>query len=103
MSRYVHGSGRDDAQLNNRPQSGFPKIPGLSTAGQSPSVVQLVSRVATMASQAAGPPYYLTGGLCENAFVVERLGALLGSPVETSPQARFAGAIGAAIRAQALA
>lgn len=39
MSRYVHGSGRDDAQLNNRPQSRFPKIPGLSTVGQSPSVV----------------------------------------------------------------
>lgn len=56
-----------------------------------------------MASQAAGAPYYLTGGLCENAYVVERLSALLGSPVETSPQARFAGAIGAAIRAQALA
>lgn len=40
MSRYVHGSGRDDAQLNNRPQSGFPKIPGLSTAGFSPPTVQ---------------------------------------------------------------
>ena len=56
-----------------------------------------------MAPQAAGAPYYLTGGLCENAYVVERLGALVGSPVTTSPQARFAGAIGAAIRAQALA
>ena len=52
--------------------------------------------------QAAGVPYYLTGGLCENTSVVERLAALLGSPVTTSPQARFAGAIGAAIRAQAL-
>lgn len=103
MSRYVHGSGRDDAQLNNRPQSRFPKIPGLSTAGFSPPTVQLVSRVATMALQAAGAPCYLTGGLCENVYVVERLGALLGSPVETAPLARFAGAIGAAIRAQALA
>ena len=35
-------------------------------------------------------------------YVVERLGELLGAPVTTSPQARFAGAIGAAIRAQAL-
>lgn len=102
MSRYVHGSGRDDAQLNNRPQSRFPKIPGLSTVGLSPPTVQLVSRVATMAGQAAGAPYYLTGGLCENAYVVERLGALLGSPVTTSPLARFAGAIGAGVRAQAL-
>lgn len=63
----------------------------------------VVSRVATMAGQAAGAPYYLTGGLCENAYVVERLGELLGSPVTTSPQARFAGAIGAAVRAAALA
>ena len=65
-------------------------------------IESVVSRVATMAGQAAGVPYYLTGGLCENAYVVERLGELLGSPVTTSPQARFAGAIGAAIRAQAL-
>lgn len=62
----------------------------------------VVSRVATMAGQAAGAPYYLTGGLCENVYVVERLGELLGSPVTTTPQARFAGAIGAAVRAQAL-
>ena len=47
----------------------------------------VVSRVATMAGQATGAPYYLTGGLCENAYVVERLAALLGSPVTTSPQA----------------
>lgn len=66
-------------------------------------IESVVSRVATMASQAAGAPYYLTGGLCENAYVVERLGALVGSPVTTSTQARFAGAIGAAIRAQGLA
>jgi len=65
-------------------------------------IESVVSRVATMAGQAAGAPYYLTGGLCENAYVVERLAALLGSSVTTSPQARFAGAIGAAIRAQAL-
>ncbi len=38
----------------------------------------VVSRVATMAGQAAGAPYYLTGGLCENVYVVERLAALLG-------------------------
>ena len=66
-------------------------------------IESVVSRVATMAGQAAGAPYYLTGGLCENAYVVERLAAQLGSPVTTSPQARFAGAIGAAVRAAALA
>ena len=74
MSRYVHGSGRDDAQLNNCPQGRFPKILGLGAAGFSPPTVQLVSRVATMAGQAAGAPYYLTGGLCENndKFAIER-------------------------------
>lgn len=39
MSRYVHGSGRDDAQLNSQPQSRFPKIPGLEHGRQSPPVV----------------------------------------------------------------
>ena len=38
-------------------------------------IESVVSRVATMAGQAAGAPYYLTGGLCENAYVVERLGS----------------------------
>ena len=66
-------------------------------------IESVVSRVATMAGQAAGAPFYLTGGLCENAYVVERLSELLGAPVTTSPQARFAGAIGAALRARALA
>ena len=35
----------------------------------------VVSRVATMAGQAAGAPYYLTGGLCENndKFAVDRM------------------------------
>ena len=47
----------------------------------------VVSRVATMAGQATGAPYYLTGGLCENAYVVERLAALLGrrSPPRPRP------------------
>ena len=40
MSRYVHGSGRDDAQLNHQPQGRFPKIPGLRAVGFSPPTVQ---------------------------------------------------------------
>ena len=40
MSKYVHGSGRDDAQLNNQLQSRFPKIPGLGAVGFSPPTVQ---------------------------------------------------------------
>ncbi|MDM8245252.1 acyl-CoA dehydratase activase [Collinsella tanakaei] len=59
----------------------------------------VVARVAALAGQAAGGPYFLTGGLCENAFVVERLSSLLGAPVTTCPEARYAGALGAAERA----
>lgn len=66
-------------------------------------IESVVSRVATMAAQGAGAPFFLTGGLCENAYVVERLSDLLGAPVTTSPMARYAGAIGAAARAAALA
>lgn len=39
----------------------------------------------------------LTGGLCDNAYVAERLGAHLGGSILTCPEARFAGAIGAAL------
>ncbi len=68
-------------------------------------IESVVARVAALVGQAGGGsgPYFLTGGLCENAFVVERLGALLGEPVATRPEARYAGAIGAAERALALA
>lgn len=65
-------------------------------------VDSVVARVAALASAAPGGPYFLTGGLCENSFVVERLSALLGSPVTTCPEARYAGALGAAGRALAL-
>ncbi|WP_407418164.1 acyl-CoA dehydratase activase [Paratractidigestivibacter faecalis] len=62
-------------------------------------IESVVSRVATLASQAGGgAPFFLTGGLCENAYVVRRLGEALGSPVETCPDARYAGAIGAALK-----
>lgn len=109
--------GISQQQMADLARSGEPtKISSMCTVFAESEVISLIGRgepreniargvidsVATMAGQAAGAPYYLTGGLCENAFVVERLGELLGSPVTTSPQARFAGAIGAAIRAQAL-
>ncbi len=43
--------------------------------------------------------YFLTGGLCENDYLVGRLAAQLASTVKTCAQARFAGAIGAALSA----
>ena len=66
-------------------------------------IESVASRVVTLAGQGSGAPYFLTGGLCENSYFVERLGALLGNTVTTCPEARFAGALGAADRALALA
>ena len=43
--------------------------------------------------------YFLTGGLCDSPFIVERLSEKLSSPVATQKMARYAGAIGAAIMA----
>lgn len=40
---------------------------------------------------------FLTGGLCDNDYFVERLASALGRYVQTEPNARFVGAIGAAI------
>ena len=45
----------------------------------------------------------LTGGLCECRYLIEMLEAKLGCPVCTTELARFAGAIGAALLAQARA
>lgn len=68
-------------------------------------VESVVKKVATLVAQVAGgsdAPYFLTGGLCENGYFVERLGAHLGREVTTCPEARYAGAIGAAISAARL-
>ncbi|MCF2620946.1 acyl-CoA dehydratase activase [Collinsella tanakaei] len=61
----------------------------------------VVARVAALAGQSPAGPFFLTGGLCDNAFVVERLADALGAPVTTCPEARYAGALGAADRALA--
>ena len=47
-------------------------------------------------------PLCLTGGLCDFPFVRERLEAAFGREVRTLPDARFAGALGAALTAAAL-
>lgn len=65
-------------------------------------IESVVGRVATLAAQLPGEAYFLTGGLCDNAYVVERLGVRLGKRVETIPEARFAGALGAALCATEL-
>ncbi|MCD8200238.1 MAG: acyl-CoA dehydratase activase [Coriobacteriaceae bacterium] len=60
-------------------------------------IESVVGKVAPLVPKIAGADYFLTGGLCENDYVIERLSAQLGSEVITNPQARFAGAIGAAL------
>lgn len=60
-------------------------------------VESVVSKVKPLVPHSPQGRYVLTGGLCENAYVVERLALQLGGQVETCPQARFAGAIGAAL------
>jgi predicted CoA-substrate-specific enzyme activase len=47
--------------------------------------------------------YFLTGGLSGNSYIIERLSQKLGGTVKSHMNARFAGSIGAAIKAQELA
>lgn len=44
-------------------------------------------------------PVYLTGGLCENTYFTKLLSEYIGKEVQTVPNARYAGAIGAAVLA----
>ena len=63
-------------------------------------IESVVERVSVLVAQGKGAPYFLTGGLCDNGYFVERLGARLGELVATEPRARFAGAVGAALLAE---
>ena len=67
-------------------------------------VDSIAQKVKTQAAKVAleKGPLYLTGGLCDFPFVCERLGKAFGREVRTMPDARFAGAIGAAVYASAL-
>lgn len=49
-----------------------------------------------------GKNYFLTGGLSENEYIIERLSEKLGRKVKSNRNARFAGSIGAAVIAQGL-
>lgn len=66
-------------------------------------VESVATKVRPLVPQVQGARYFLTGRLCECSYLVERLGAALGAPVETCPQARFAGAIGAALSVPSVA
>ncbi len=61
-------------------------------------VVESVAvKVAQLISQLDGTNYFLTGGLCEDEYMISRLSHALKAPVESMPLARYAGAIGAAL------
>lgn len=60
-------------------------------------VESVVTKVKPLVFKSANNEYVLTGGLCDNTYVAERLGAHLEGSILTCPEARFAGAIGAAL------
>lgn len=63
-------------------------------------IESVVTKVVQLISQVPGEKYFLTGGLCEDSYVLERLSKALNAPVSSEPLARYAGAIGAAILAE---
>ncbi len=63
-------------------------------------IESVVNKVVALLAQVPAEKYYLTGGLCDDAYIVERLSRALHAPVETTALARYAGAIGAAILAE---
>ena len=62
------------------------------------SIVQKV-RAQTGKVHLGEGPLCLTGGLCDFPFIIDRMKKALGREVVTAPDARFAGALGAAIYA----
>ena len=62
----------------------------------------VVSRVATLVGQVPSSRYFLTGGLCENDYVLTRLSEELSASVDSCENGRFAGALGAALLAAEL-
>lgn len=60
-------------------------------------IQSVVTKVAQLISGVENDRYFLTGGLCGNAYFREQLEKKLGNPVITSEMGRYAGAIGAAL------
>lgn len=60
-------------------------------------IESVAGKVTPLIPNADDLPCFLTGGLCDNEYLIERLSLKLGKPIGSSPQARFAGALGAAL------
>ena len=67
-------------------------------------VASIARKIASQASRLrdAAVPAVLTGGLCEASYLQEALGKELGAAVESCADARYSGAIGAALMAEKL-
>ena len=63
-------------------------------------IESVVTKVVQLISQGPAEQYFLTGGLCEDEYIIERLVKALGAPVSSAPLARYAGAVGAALMAE---
>ncbi|MGN8849194.1 acyl-CoA dehydratase activase [Bariatricus sp. HCP28S3_C2] len=63
-------------------------------------IESVVTKVVQLISQVPADKYFLTGGLCEDEYIIGRLVKALGAPVTSTPLARFAGAVGAALMAE---
>lgn len=63
-------------------------------------IESVVMKVVQLIAQVPSEKYFLTGGLCEDSYVLSRLEHALKAPVVSDPLARYAGAIGAALMAE---
>ena len=62
-------------------------------------IESVVTKVVQLVSQVPADKYFLTGGLCEDTYILGQLSRALNAPVTSVPLARYAGAVGAAILA----
>lgn len=62
-------------------------------------IESVVNKVVSLVSQVQGERYFLTGGLCEDEYIISRLSDVLRAQVQSCPMARYAGAVGAALLA----
>lgn len=61
------------------------------------AIEAVVNRVAPLIPATPNTTFMITGGQCENHYLIERLSARLGTEVLSSPLGRYAGVIGAAL------
>ncbi|MBQ7578079.1 MAG: CoA activase [Synergistaceae bacterium] len=62
------------------------------------AIGSVASKVAVLAGRKVNSGnYFLTGGFCEAGLLVKKLSEVLNADVKTCPEARFAGAVGAAL------